>query len=834
MKKLFIFIIFIYLTFFIYNANAILVPALWFSSWSQFIWKVVFPESNASYSWVYVNTDNFVLDNTTDMKVTWNFRLKNLSSSWDPSLWWATFDIWIVPSAPSVVLKNNLDNTFTFSWYAWSKAAWWIYFSPVLLKDEWWVNISNSKVIYDRWYNDGEWKITGCAWSQNIWWICFDWITLDTTPPHLFGMAWTLSIISSASNNKTISLNETSTVEIQNCDSLAYTKYYDTITFTHNMRNAWINYRDYNIKAEDIYWNTATWTIKIVANIPLLNSINLSWSLWIEKIADWKDEHTIDIKLRDTYWNPVIPVSWIKNVSLTVWFENNVDKIQNGSEYDLWDAINFSSTDFPLLFWWIWETEDTASKTDWNYKVDFTSIAPTKAWYIYSSSSNDIKVNKLDINISALNWNLWVWEWNYTNLHNTYYSNNFKFTPTVKINWINNSDNWLITRDNETNFTISWTIQKTSWSSDLIDLKITNIYDIMSWSVYKNYYMNFQNLSSTWAWNPNCMWFKTLTWYYYTTLSCDKTTPWSSNLVRNYWNITINNSNFENTLKTLPRVISAWLSKFDTRFSSLISYTINWSNVIYPSYWTTSSIINSQIKVSWITNANNNNFNVVDDTSINYIWNISKMDAYTQIHKNVAIFQKTWAWNTNTLYKTWDYTIPSAWPIWIDTIIVDSWDIIIENDILKNTWKIKTIIALKKTDWTKWNIWIKDNVQYIWATLIADRSIISWDWTNYYNDTNSALNQLFIKWSVISYNTIWWASSTPTICPYYLDKSNCTLLIAKRYDLNHFRNYIHSLRWNPVNFSLYWINISEWYLYAPMIIEYDSDLQTNPPSILKK
>jgi hypothetical protein len=282
-------------------------------------------------------------------------------------------------------------------------------------------------------------------------------------------------------------------------------------------------------------------------------------------------------------------------------------------------------------------------------------------------------------------------------------------------------------------------------------------------------------------------------------------------------------------------LVNAWLSSFDTKYSSIVSYIINWNNIKYPSYTTTSSLINnSQIKISWIVNKNNNNFAVVADSSINYIWNILKSDVYTMIHKNVSLYQKAWNWTADTLYMTWNYTLPSLWPTWIETIIVDWWDVIIWSDITKILWKVKTIIALKKSDWTKWNIWIKHNIQFIWATLIADRSVLSWDWTTYYTDTNSATNQLFIKWSVISYNTIWWSSKNHVICPYYIT-TICDLVNSRRYDFNHFRSYINWISWNAVNWSTYWVNMSiTWYVNAPMIIEYDSDTQKNPPKIIKK
>lgn len=842
MRKIILLLSFLSFSFITNIVDAVSVPAIWTYNWSA--WKVVFPSTN----WVFINTDAFVLNNSANMGISWNFWIQNISSSSNVNYWWATFDIWTVTWAPKVTLINNLDNTFTFNWYAWSNAAWWIYFSPTLLKDDSNNNITNSKVIYNRWYDDWKWRLEWCAVSQNMWLICFDWITLDTTPPHIFNTG-SISTVSWADYNKTIKLNEECTVIIQRWDNTSSSTYNvdaPLFVFSHDMRNASNQYRDYNIKAIDVFWNTTTWSIKIVANIPdtILNSYNIwwawvqastyNWTLWLDKIADWKDTHVIDIKLRDTYWNPIVTVPWIKNVEVTLGFTNNLDKVQIWTEENYWDAINFSSTDFiPALFWYPIEEANASTDVDWNYKIYITSLAPSKEWYTYTTNNNDIRVSKLDINITALNWNSWFWEGYYDK--KDYYLNNYKFTPAIKVDWVLNSNSWVIYRDYPTIFTITWTTNKTSWSSDLTDIHITHLFDIMSWSIYKNNQINFQGLSWTIS-NTTCLWNKTSTWYYYTDTLCNRSTllPYSSNIIRAYPDITTNNTNLIDLLSTTPRVITAWLTSFDTKYSSIVYYKIGGIDIKYNSYTTSSSTINnSQIKIAWIVNNNKNNFSVVDNSSINYIWNVSKLDVYTLINKNVSIFRNAWTWSVWTLYMTWNYTL-TTWPSWINTVIIDWWDIVIWGDISKTPWTIKTIIALKKSDWTKWNIWIKNNVQFIWASLITNRSILSWDWINYYADTNSAPDQLFIKWNALSYNSIWWSSNTVFTCPYYIT-TTCDLLMARRYDFNHIRSYINWVRWNGVNWTTYWVNMSlKWYTNAPMIIEYDSDIQKNTPSILKK
>lgn len=826
MKKLIIFILSLFI-FSIYTVDAANIRATWQvvadTTWAWYWWKLVFP---TTWSWVFVNNDNYLLNPNSDLQISWSFWLSNQSTTTDPSLWWVTFDIWTVLGAPKVFLKNNLNNTFTFDWYAWSKWAGWIYFSPVLLKDSLNNNITNSKVVYDK--SSG--LIWWCAWSQNLWWICFDWLTLDTTPPDLTNILKPTA----ANSTKNFTLPESSSVEIENWDSSTRSSYSAWISFTHDMRKT----KNYYIEVTDTSWNTSTWIIQVVANIPSksLNSNNIwtwasvySWTLWLDKIADWKDTHSIYIRLRDTYWNPVIPVTWVKNVEVTLWFNNNLDNDQI-TNANLWDAINFVNSDF-LLVWWVIHTA-TSTNNNWNYNVSISSYAPSSSWSI--NPNNDINVNNLTINVTSLNWNTWVWEWNFDEKDN--YSNAFKFTPAVSVTWLTNSNNWHINRDIETSFTWVIKINKTFGSSNLIDINVTHLLDVMSGSTYLNDKMSFQNL--VWvSWTTTCRWYKTSTWYYYSNANtlCNKSSiPYSSNIIRDLWDKS-SSQNINDSFKATPRLVTSSLTKFDTKYSSIISYDVVWKNVKYPSFTSVwwDSIVNNEIKIAWIVNKNNNNFSVVQDSSINYIWNIIKSDIYTLIHKNVAAFQKTWTWSIWTIYKKWDYTLTS-WPAWIHTIIVDWWDIIIWDNINKIKWKVQTLIALKKTDWSKWNIWINNSVQFVWATLIADRSVISWNWTTFYSDTASAINQLFIKWSVISYNTIWWSSKSPVVCPFYINKTTCDLQTSKRYDFNHFRSYINWVQWSAVDWTTYWVNMFlTWYSSAPMIIEYDSDIQKYPPIILK-
>lgn len=210
---------------------------------------------------------------------------------------------------------------------------------------------------------------------------------------------------------------------------------------------------------------------------------------------------------------------------------------------------------------------------------------------------------------------------------------------------------------------------------------------------------------------------------------------------------------------------------------------------------------------------------------MNYVWNLDKSQIFKNIYQNVQPYELSWQSVWRVYYKTDNINITDSILSNYDTIIVDWADVIIDNDIIQDT-NIKTIIALKNSSWNNWKIWITKNVKNITAILVTDRSVLSWDWSNNYSE-NVAKNQLYIKWSIISYNTIWWSSSTPTKCPFYI--SSCTYDEAKKYDFNNFRYYYKWL-WDEYKAS----NATKtWYDTAPLIVEYDSRVQLNPPSILK-
>lgn len=807
------------------------------TTWKWYGWKLVFPNDTINWTKILTNTYNLA-SWTWDFWITGWFWLQNLSSTTNSSYWWVTFDIGNVyfswtswPLVPKVIIKNIWSNNFRFEWYAWSNASGWIYF--------WNTGITNGSVIYNR----TTWKINWCAWSQNLWWICINNIDLDTTPPDISSSVW-LNFSKPIAANNSISLSTPeliSKIEVENWNNLSRTTYLTSGNFNHDFRKA----KDYSFVATDEFWNTSdVWTIKVVSNIPstILSTDNIwvtsattfSKSSW-NKLWDWKDKHNINFTLKDTYWNLVVNEAWIKNVSVNIWLNNNVDRDQI-LNLDLWNAIVYSNNPFWLISWlintWNWY------KSDANYNLDISSYAPTKSWYSYTTINNDISISNLKVKVDALMWNTWVWETLSSWIdYSSQFIWNFSFIPSVEVTSLTNSRNFNLLRDIESTFNSTVNISKTSWSQNIEDLKVQHKLDVInSWTI-RNFNLSFQDISST-TWAQECIWYlrpnadNTSYISYSTSPLCDPNT--ASNIrINNIWPY-ITSQSLSNWFKSTPKVVRPLLSNFDIRYSSIIEYKIWWSiNVKYPSLVRNylNSLTNNQIKVSWIAHWSDNNFWVTTEWNIDFIWKLSKNEILTNIRKNVEKYKILWDWKSVNwvLYKSTNYSLTS-WPSWINTIIVDGADLFIWWDILKVPWEVKAIIVLKKDDWTKWDIFIKDNVKFIWSTIVTQKSIISWDWSSYYSDTWTANNQLFIKWSLISYNTIWWSSSSIPKCPYYVSPP-CDYLIAKRYDLNNFRAFNIST-WNPVDGSIYWVDMSvSWYDSSSMIIEYDSEIQLKTPEV---
>ena len=153
------------------------------------------------------------------------------------------------------------------------------------------------------------------------------------------------------------------------------------------------------------------------------------------------------------------------------------------------------------------------------------------------------------------------------------------------------------------------------------------------------------------------------------------------------------------------------------------------------------------------------------------------------------------------------------------------------------------IIALSKNG-VGWNIYIDPAVTDIHAVLYADKSVLSYDGTKEFDGGNSSevelRNQLYIKGSIFSENTIGGSRKTPVACPYFINVT-CTQNIAQKYDMNYLRRYfIYDSSGNgtiqptvdlPANGGSrsIWGAVWSGYEEYPVIIDYNTRIQQTPP-----
>ncbi len=161
-------------------------------------------------------------------------------------------------------------------------------------------------------------------------------------------------------------------------------------------------------------------------------------------------------------------------------------------------------------------------------------------------------------------------------------------------------------------------------------------------------------------------------------------------------------------------------------------------------------------------------------------------------------------------------TASASWQIYIV-----EWDIYINGDIWPPVaQKPKVLIALKKSDGTGGNIYIHTNVKNIAASLIADGSIFGWDGASTVSPTikNEWINQLYIRGSIMSNNTIGWKWLNR--CPKWI--TPCSN--PEYYDFEHMRKYPDG----------WWTASSGITESASFIIEHDPRLVQDSPLVLMR
>ncbi len=548
----------------------------------------------------------------------------------------------------------------------------------------------------------------------------------------------------------------------------------------------------------DWAWNEtkATFFYNIYPNDLDVTKTTITVSSNGDKYANNSDSYIYTLNLKDTYWNPIYNKN-IDNIKQDCNWFTGCKTLKTNMIYNSWDdsLIEYDYT--------------TKSDVNWSLTFKLKSLSP---WDF--NQSFKVKISKWDDSYNDLSTNTTIDK-------NLGINNSFKkiFTWILKAS----KDNW-----------VTWNALPEIWTDMKYRLVATGATIWISNLVIDNFVEFIKTIdSNTILQNISSMTGLTTQTPEFTARI--NTSDWATSLWIPWIKISNLDSNWNNIS---PIVLNYQLWWKD--ISYYLSKNENWSDKtvidIITSIWTTISNF-LWVKIIWTLQWwwkseltwQNKNFS---DLSISNFRTKIRKNSYSYL-KNMTNWQVlNWV-----KYVEWDINISwnlnsTSWNLNYETLIVKNWNVIITWDLNTN-WSKLWIIVLKDwyniIDWYngKWNVYIKPNVLKINAIIYADWWLISADisWNPYITDnsnrTSALENQLYIKWTLFTRNTIWWAIIAWWY--YLLPWKTKTLNFdnAMIYDLNYIR------RSNKLCIIISWVCKYN----DPFIIEYDSSIQSKPPKL---
>ncbi len=678
--------------------------------------------------------------------------------------------------------------------------------------------------------------------NLNGWWN----VKYDNKPPQ----AWDCTVIHNdeflyANNNQEIQINcitawwspiikiiadfENVNNESQNPEKSSNSNTlttYENISKIDNFKENW-NFRKYtqNIKKVcDQAWNCKSnldsfeyyvFAWKIDTNKSEIKSSDLNKLINWTAIANWVN-YPLTIILKDKYNNAISTVRYNhtnRKVNISLDYNNSLYLNQFN---DSWNAISINSTN---LYNWsnkinnnFWDISNS-DNNNWKYILNFKSYSPT----FLSWATDWRQFVKWNLNINNIKWIL---------------------EDSIKLDWTSSLvENFELLDSNKNiqfkpiyNATFSWSIQKYWLIEWKVQESILNInensnitttnpktYLIFDWKTEKDRLELYFNINDT-KYNEN------------------NETIISTGSLESWINISIGQTNLLTLLKQKEN--TKLKNEFDTNFYTYIKYSLDWKEIIYPADHIGDSQ-NQKTKQTWLSvkwNISNKVTEFIENSKwkdLNNIWKLTKLNIKRDIEKsvfwlvkdkkvnnwnfeikNLKKFEDNTDWaklsNNNIIYfKWWNSTnwlvTIDSWNAdnsieiqWKKTIIIIWADLYIKNNMYYNDKNndILWIIVLEDETWKGWNIYIDPNITNLVWSLYVSKVLIPWEiiWWNLeknYNiyTTKKFGNQLHIFWNIFSENTIGGSKSNPKKCPYFIDKNNCNLKKAQKYDLNYLRRF---------------------------------------------
>lgn len=251
-------------------------------------------------------------------------------------------------------------------------------------------------------------------------------------------------------------------------------------------------------------------------------------------------------------------------------------------------------------------------------------------------------------------------------------------------------------------------------------------------------------------------------------------------------------------------------------------------------------------KIAVIGNIAGSRIYNMTNQNVGYVFsNISQAEILNTIRKNIAIVSRnvplaslvSGVW-VNFIYQKWqaydyDTSFGWIWPAGKRSIVVEGRDIILNQNTIgdPSVTQPRAIIALKDTNGNGGNVIITKNVNRIYSFIYAEGSVYSGEKPNTTDPITSYISsgawnipaqQIYIKWWLISKNTIGWALQNPSVCPVVIN--NCTTILSQVYDLNYFRTYDYT---DPNQISVPFNDVR--FAKSSMVIDFNSAVATDPP-----
>ena len=773
------------------------------TDWEQNIWKITLTTNANNYrrfSWVSAS---------------------HCTSSWEWFVDWQKIDvIWEWDNTLYLCVKSNAVNscstakTNTWEWtYRWDETKP----TDADITNNTYKNLSADSYSYPI-----------SVWVNN--WSPIEIINYkyeDETFPHLFN-TWT-------KNTGSFVINDWEMTEVDNDRRISWERQY-TFQITKLCDEAWNCYSGHYTKTHNVYANIEKlWIFKIKPTSQFTN--------WNE-IADWA-EYTLKAILEDEYWNQIIPATWIeRTIDLNFEWTNTLNKNQYD---DTWDAVYLNTPNYSALENRLtWNPFDTTfyelESNNWEYHFNFKVYAPTN---IPLDPGHDFEINKILVTVDQSDptspSNPEIVTRNNLLLNNSNVDFNFLPLYTTAFSW-EQENSWLVVEITQTGWLVSLNERNDTTTSNWQILLIKNwtVKDNFNWvwAIDKSHILDWRDITN----NPA---------NYY---SFDNTQINISKELKFYTQFNMNPHN-------PPAGLSNDINKLYV--NSYLRYTINANVITYIwdiLWWKDTN--NAWLKIYWTSNIDSSkqrDITTDQDKDINNIeWNIDKAILRKNIRSNVSDIINNIAIDNDTNVEYTDRKLIWDKYIYFDlsndtdkiinlnvsnleeskTIIIKWWNLYLTCDTSPvkcwTSWdNLPGIIVLKDENWNWWKLYIDPEISKIDAIIYLDKSILSYNDPNNWGfweispnnwGTSNVLNkQLYIHGSLFSENTIWWSYLADPICPYYLGYTNniCELDESQKYDLNYLRRWFE----DPDNL----IDDSLW--EYPIIIEYNPQLQINPPEI---